>query len=106
METTVFNVMMLAFETERGEPTKIRKVTVPAVAMSDDVNTLLSRIYRYGQNDVQPQRVCSVSAGDVICIGEKFFLVAMTGFKEITADDVKEIEAMDRRDRFMLNFAK
>ena len=90
-------VEMLAFE-EEG---KIRTVDVPDeewAQASSDTNKL-DLVFMYGQNDFQPQRICSVSVGDVVRLGEKRFRVAGIGWKELTEEEYKQYSAMSQRDR-------
>ena len=73
-------VEMLAFENG-----KIRVVNVP----DDEWNQCLSeaskleQVFFYGQNDFQPQQICSVSVGDVARLNGKRFLCASVGWQEI-----------------------
>lgn len=49
-------------------------------------NPSLDEVYYWGQNDFQPQPRCSLSAGDLIHLNNKIYLIAALGFKEITLD--------------------
>ena len=83
-------VLMLAF----GDPGQVREVEVPVESES-----VLDEVFRYGQNDFQPQRCPSVSKGDVIEYNGHH-LVASFGFKELSEEQLQEYTAMDRRDRY------
>lgn len=99
-----FNVRMLAFEDDGV----IRQVDVPddKVVLTKSHLELLELIFYYGQNDFQPQQVCSVSMGDVAEIGDKFYRCEAVGWKEISDEQLREYEALDYRDRVSLLFLK
>jgi len=96
-----FKVHMLAF----CKTGTIRIVDVPQNKIESAENdipsylkekTVLELIFYYGQNDFQPQRIPSVSVGDVVEMGNednpRYFEVNMSGFKEITPDKFKGLE--------------
>lgn len=89
---------MLAFEDG-----VVRQVEVPddKVILTKSHLDLLELIFFNGQNDFQPQQVCSVSVGDVAEIGDKFYRCEIVGWKEIAPEKLREYEAMDRRDRVL-----
>jgi hypothetical protein len=67
---------------------EIRKVEVPVTLVSDLTETNLSTIYYYGQNDIQAQKLPSVSMGDVIRYNDKRYLVLAVGFRELKDGEV------------------
>ena len=85
-----FKVYMLAFENG-----KIRKVDVPDNELTGVAEHDLERIFYWGQNDFQPQKICSVSCGDVVEYNSKLYLTLMAGFKEITPEEMESLKKMD-----------
>ena len=79
-----FKVHMLAFENG-----KIREVDVPDNEITNVPNKDLELIFRYGQNDFQSKKICSVSAGDVIEYSNKLYMIMMDGFREITPEQME-----------------
>ena len=83
----VFEVEMNAFSRVRGQ---IRKVDVPDKELTtpfgeSDKNYILEQIFKYGQNDFQPQsEFPSVSVGDVIRFKNSRYEVDIFGFKELS----------------------
>ena len=95
-----FNVHMLAFE----ETYRIRRVEVPKekmieLSINGTIDDLLGLIFYYGQNDFQPQKCCSVSAGDVIEVSNKLYMILRMGFLPITTEQMSTYKACDRRKR-------
>ena len=78
---TSFEVEMHAFMDG-----KIRTVDVPddEYIEKTSIDGALNSIYHFGQNEVQPKQMCSVSVKDVIRYKGKRYRVAVTGFDEIT----------------------
>jgi len=77
-------VHLTAFS-RRGEKPPVRMVEVPDSPKAG--KSLLDLAFHYGQNDFQPQRVRSVSVGDVIEVREgEQFVVAPFGFKRLEGD--------------------
>lgn len=79
------------------EQPRIRTVVVPEngttgaiVDTTDPTVRELELIYKYGQNDFQPQPICSISVGDVIELNGLLFLVCGLGHKEISQADYEE----------------
>ena len=99
-----YQVHMLAFM----DGNAIRNVEVPDEIISacgHDSETLLDKVFIFGQNDKQPiEKVCSVSAGDVIQNGERYFLILSTGFQEISEEQLHKYRSIERRDRFLVYF--
>jgi hypothetical protein len=64
---------------------KIRIVEIPRNPHQTDlVIPILSEIFKYGQNEFQPNpERCSVSVGDVINLFNKRWLVMPKGFREL-----------------------
>lgn len=79
--------MKIEVEMHAFEDGKIRVVDIPAdAAEGADAQDLLDLAFTYGQNDFQPQPICSVSVGDVIRLESKRYRVEPVGFVEIDAD--------------------
>lgn len=107
-----FIVELLAF----GKPGEVREVSCPSVN-SPDPSALLSVLkvdwlaikaceeaFRYGQNETQPQDHPSVSAGDVIHIGEDRWLILATGFKKLTPNEYLLYKEMPLSKRMMIPY--
>lgn len=80
------NAYMLAF----GEG-KIREIDIPDAEVQEvkgDQHTILELAFRYGQNDFQPRRHPSVSVGDIIQLGEKYFMVMGAGWSEMSKEQL------------------
>jgi hypothetical protein len=97
-------VQMLAFEKDGV----VRLVNVPDEEVSIHLrgvdpywfhNHVLERVFFYGQNDFQPQNICSVSVGDVAEGEGKYYLCATQGWKEITPEWLEQYKLLPRRDR-------
>jgi len=78
----------------------IRKVTVPAEKLSLDKSEIpnqhLDMIFFYGQNEIQPAKQPSVSAGDVIRYGRDRYLILVLGFKRLKKGEyVKPVALVD-----------
>ena len=94
-------VLMLAFENDGV----VRTVDVPDEETSPTLqgvdpywfeNHVLERVFYYGQNDFQPQNICSVSVGDVVEHEGKYFMCAVTGWIEITPETLAEYKKLPR----------
>jgi len=72
---------MLAFSEDKN---RIREVTIPDTY--EDTNKLLDLVFKFGQNDFQPQKIYSVSCGDVVEYKNKYYMVCSVGFKKITKE--------------------
>ena len=94
-----YQVHMLAFEDG-----KVREVEVPDKEISGDRSHDLERIFHWGQNDFQPQNMCSVSAGDIVEYNSGFFMVMMSGYKEMTAQQFEQYKKSNNKFRFMYAF--
>ncbi len=67
---------------------KVRTVVVSdeeLIGVTED--EVLERVFHYGQNDFQPQRLPSVSVGDVIFYKGKRFRVVVGGFEKLLGGD-------------------
>ena len=77
----------------------VRKVNVP----DDDLfeidleqkrtyEQILNLVFRYGQNEIQPQPMPSVSVGDTAVLWKRYFMCTPVGWKKIKKE---EFEAMN-----------
>lgn len=73
-----FNVHMTAYE-----PARVRVVEIPDDRLFDSVDHDLELIFMYGQNDFQPQNMCSVSVGDMVEYKGKLYTCAPNGWDEV-----------------------
>lgn len=87
----------IAFEVELNmfAQGKIRKVRVPKYEIHDfwskrdfDTNEILDAVFKYGQNDFQPQKLPSVSMGDVIRFKGDRYLILSVGFRKLGEGDI------------------
>jgi hypothetical protein len=84
-----YNVYLTAFKTKAD----IRVVDVPeGELMGDTEEEGLEVIFHLGQNEFQPLEFPSVSVGDIIEKGDKYFMVRGFGFSEITKEEFDKIE--------------
>src|ERR1039458_9143147 len=97
-------VQMLAFENR--EITRL--VNVPDDEISIHLrgvdpywfhNYVLERVFFYGQNDFQPQNVCSVSCGDVAEGEGNYYLCCFVGWQLISEEALEAYKKIPRRDR-------
>jgi hypothetical protein len=105
-------VIMLAFH----GPDTIREVDVPDSEITFAVNrgetreerlqSVLSLVYHYGQNDNQPMPMPSVSMGDVIRYACGLYVVQANGFAELGATDLLDYLNMSQRDRHISTFVR
>ena len=95
-----YDVHMLAFKDRHV----IRKVSVPEDARYKDTKALLSAIWTYGQNDFQPQPLCSVSAGDVINLNGEYWLIKSEGFQKLTSSQFDRYSEMNLEERWFVYF--
>jgi len=72
-----YNVHLTAFKRYGYQ---IRQVEVPDEECNGDADFVLERIFHWGQNEIQPQQIRSVSAGDIIFYNRKYYLILMAGF--------------------------
>jgi len=90
----------LAFNKETPAP--IRIVDLPnqqaedliSTGLPGDTSALLEMIFMYGQNDFQPQRIRSVSVGDVAVLPDgRKFRVLCAGWEILPVDtDINKLE--------------
>lgn len=99
-----FIVELLAF----GKPGEVREVEVlphkemPPMPITL-VDAMLNEVFLRGQNEEDPQDHPSVSAGDVIHIGEDRWLVLAVGFHKLTATQYVEYTAAPHSERLSLS---
>lgn len=86
-------VEMLAF----GKPGEVRTVEIPDKDASLPVHDLLEVVFYWGQNDFQPQNHPSVSAGDVVRIGNDKWLCSGVGWKLLDEAQYENILAAKAR---------
>jgi hypothetical protein len=112
----IVKVRMLAFENGENEHLtdgKYRLVTVPdeefgyCLATKDIdpnwfENYILDRVFYWGQNDFQPQQICSVSMGDVVEHEGRYFLCLDIGWEEINVQTLESYDKLERIDRSLL----
>ncbi len=61
---------------------------------------LLDQVFHYGQNEVQPKKFPSVSAGDVIEVNShEYYLVCVVGFRKMMKGELAEYKELPRVDR-------
>lgn len=99
-----FTVELLAF----GKPGETREVEVPCLyeySPREADTEILCMIFVWGQNERQPQEHTSVSAGDVIRIGEDRWLVLPAGFIKLTAETYQEYLAIPQPKRPLAVFS-
>lgn len=78
-------VHMFAFA-EAGDRSMVRMVNIPddEFSRAKDIHTKLELVFRYGQNDFQPQPIPSVSVGDVVELDGRYFTATSAAWKEFT----------------------
>lgn len=70
----------------------IREVTIPDENKGNDVMVTLEKVFHWGQNDFQPiDGSPSVSVGDIVIHGSKYFMVAPVGFRELDSSVVMSL---------------
>lgn len=97
--TTFVRVEMLAF---CPDPDTYRLVAIPSEVqegVEPGSPQFLELVYYYGQNEFQPREMPSVSMGDVVHYQDRYFLVAVCGFKELTPAELREYRKVERVDR-------
>lgn len=75
--------MKVKVELNMFMPGKIRTVNVPKHKLQGTINQQLDQVFYYGQNDFQPQKLPSVSAGDIIQFKGDRYLILTLGFKKL-----------------------
>jgi hypothetical protein len=96
LPTRRFTVRMLASGNEETR----RVVEIPNKP-DLQVSEALNLVYKYGQNEIQPQKCYSVSVGDVIICGG-LWLVASFGFRKLSLAEWYRYRTMDRDARWFL----
>jgi hypothetical protein len=94
---TDYQVRMTAYDSPR-----IRTVHIPDDELTGATEHDLELIFRYGQNDFQPQNCYSVSVGDVVELGDQLYMVKAMGYKLITQEEYDEYLALDERKRWFI----
>lgn len=71
----------------------IRRVDVPdeEFHLGTATTTMLELIYLWGQNDLQPVALPSVSVGDAIRLYGKRYVVAPMGFRELAEGEQPDV---------------
>ena len=83
----IIPVHMFAFANV-GDRSKVRMVEIPDdEARFAKMNTLLELVFKYGQNDFQPKSFPSVSVGDVAEIENEYYMVMVTGWKQLSKEE-------------------
>ena len=107
-------VHMVAFE----DPIRVRMVNVPNKEFfeCDTTSEVLERVFKFGQNDFQPQQCCSVSVGDVVELQHPldyeedafpadwepgYWMVAGCGFEKITPEQFVQHKELPQTKRSM-----
>jgi hypothetical protein len=91
-----FKVFMLAF----NEKSVVREVDVPDYQLTGKPEQDLDRIWHYGQNEIQPRKVESISVGDVLEYYGKLYMAKRTfGFKEISREEFDQYSNLPDRIR-------
>lgn len=88
----IIPVHMLAFYKDKKI---VRHVNIPddEYAYADGIEEqVLDLVFKYGQNDFQQQKIYSVSVGDVIEMNNKFFMIMVTGFEELTKEQFENLK--------------
>jgi len=90
------NVFLTAFKRYGHQ---IRQVEVPKEECVGNTDFVLNNIFRYGQNEIQPQQIRSVSAGDAIEYKKKLYLILMAGFCKISKIQLEEFKGLDHSEK-------
>lgn len=78
-------VHMMAFGDKNSYRTRIVDIPDNEFEKAEDVNQGLELVFKYGQNDFQPQDIHSVSVGDVVeYFRHRYWMVMGTGWKKLT----------------------
>lgn len=79
--------MIFKVELNSFKKGSIRQVEIPDEELVWDgtVESILQQVFLWGQNEVQPRELPSVSAGDIINCQGKRYLVKFVGFQEVPA---------------------
>lgn len=65
------------------------------------IHKILDRVFTAGNRDDRPygKLFCSVSAGDIVLLGNERWLCSVAGWKEISVEEMHKYCSMERRDR-------
>jgi hypothetical protein len=96
------SVEMWAFEDGR-----IRTVVIPDEKIREEAphNGILELVFYYGQNEIQPLGICSVSVGDVVLLNGKRFRCAISGWEELDEEAYLRLVMMSKEKRLSEYFA-
>jgi hypothetical protein len=94
----IIPVHMLAYAQDKNS-VKIRNVEIPdkeyEFAKAESVMNVLELVFKYGQNDFQPQNMQnmpSVSVGDVVgCYDGQYWMVMGTGWKGLSKEEFDKV---------------
>jgi hypothetical protein len=64
-----------------------------------DEDSVLEEVYYHTQNDHNPQPCRSSSVGDIVQIGELFYIIKGIGFKSLSAEAVVFYRTLSKYDR-------
>jgi len=99
-----YGVEMLAFT----DPVVVRTVRIPASELEKlaggPQEKVLEAIYKWGQNEYQPEEYPSVSPGDVIHYGGHAWMVADVGFIKLTQNELTDYRQIHRGARMCKRF--
>lgn len=90
--------MKIKVELWAFENGKIREVDIPDDGERKECE-ILNLVYHYGQNDIQPQQMPSVSVADVILYNDNRYVVIGMGFHKMTEDEYQYHIKLPRLDR-------
>lgn len=98
-----FFVYLLAF---RNGETRMVDLLGDAykVGYQKSVEAVLDLIFKFGQNDFQPQMLPSVSVGDVIDYFGSFYIVENFGFRKMTTNEFAAYTKMSREERWAVQY--
>ena len=89
----IIPVHMFAFHNDRNT---VRKVNIPDYELSTilkmSTKNLLEIVFEYGQNEFQPQNVCSVSVGDVAEVDGEYYLCGSIGWDRISKEEFEGLK--------------
>jgi hypothetical protein len=97
----IYRAMMLRW----GNDHDIREIEVPDAEVVEDIKDLLEVIFHYGQNNLQPRKFPSLCAGDVVEIGEQFWLCLSAGWRELSLDELKNYRQLSHDEKWDVYFA-
>lgn len=90
---------------------EVRQVEIPDVLVKDladkpaMLHTVLGAVFRYGQNDYDPQQLPSVSVGDVINIYGGKYMIKSVGFHSMSKSEYESYIRLPRVKRIFHTMA-